>query len=84
MEEARRQNRDLHREKFSALSQAKENVEWEKQRQIEQIKEKLEKVSSCADRKILRAKEISTSIVLLLFLAIIGIIIGTFENKVLH
>ena len=45
LEEARRQNRDLHREKFSALSQAKENVEWEKQRQIEQMKEKLERVS---------------------------------------
>ncbi len=46
LEEARRQNRELYRDKYSAMSQAKETVEWEKQRQIEAIKSQIEKVIS--------------------------------------
>ena len=44
LEEARRQNRDIQREKFAALIQTKESIEWEKQKELEEAKEKLEKV----------------------------------------
>ena len=45
LEEARRHNRDLQRDKFTALAKAKETVEGEKHRFIEETKERLEKVS---------------------------------------
>ena len=85
LEEARRQNRDLHREKFSALSQAKENVEWEKQRQIEQMKEKLEKVRILIKKySVQRNIQAPSSIVVLLYPTKLNVIIGTSENKVCH
>ena len=47
LEETREANRQAYRDKLNALDKMKENAELEKERELDFIKEKIEKVRSC-------------------------------------